>query len=133
MEQYLLTITFRYKDIPRNHLYSEHHEKCITIGVYNDFDEACKNGNIVLEKLENKFPLHVFPSGEKAKKERFSKNGGPFGYKNDLVSNLAYLKTPFQFSAKIVTLKYDNIDNVVDDIVLAKKRYDEYEKKNKEY
>ena len=50
--------------------------KMITIGVYDTFDDACKNGNNLLEVLESKFELHQYPDGTKASKERFSKNLG---------------------------------------------------------
>ena len=126
MEKYLLAIEFRYSDAPKyeNDLTSKN--KTVTIGVYENFDDACLNGNILLEKLESKFPIHTFPNGTSAKKDRFSKNGGCFGGKNTLVTNLAYLKTPFEFYANITTLKYDVIDDIINDVVDATKRYRKY-------
>ena len=126
MERYLLTIEFRYSDAPTELTEFTSHTKKVTIGVYDEFDEAAKNGNLLLENLESKFDLHKFPDGTKAKKDRFSKYGGCFGTKNNLISNLAYLKTPFQFYAKITTLKYDNIDEVINEVVSACKRYKNY-------
>jgi hypothetical protein len=102
----------------------------ITIGVYDTFEEACKNGNKLLETLERKFELHQFPDGRKASKERFSKNGGCFGGKKTLVTNLAYLKTPFEFYAKIETLEYSPIDEVIENVVSASKRYINYKNNN---
>ena len=126
MKRYLVRIEFRYsvtseiedEYIPKN--------KKVTIGVYDTFDEACKNGNNLLEVLESKFELHQFPDGRKAPKERFSKNGGILGGKKNLVSNLAYLKTPFEFYAKIETLEYSPIDEAIEDVVSASKRYINY-------
>lgn len=132
MEKYLVTIEFRYSDSPRHLDDYTSREKKITIGVYDDFDEACKNGNALMENLESKFDLHVFPSGIKAKKERFSKNGGCFGSKHDLISNLAYLSTPFTFYTKITTLKYDPINEVVDEVVNSVKRYRKFKKSEEE-
>lgn len=126
MEKYLLTIEFRYSDAPKYEGDSTAKSKTITIGVYHDFDDACKDGNKLMENLESKFQLHKFPDGRMAAKERFSKNGGCFGGKKSLITQLAYLRTPFEFYAKIDTLKYDNIDNVINDVVTATKRHREY-------
>lgn len=128
MEKHLVTIEFRYKDAPKTDDDLTSKDKIITIGVYDDFDEACKHGNELIEKLERKFNLHTFPNGSQAKKERFSSNGGCFGGKKTLITDLAYLKTPFSFYAKITKLNYDVIDIVIDDVVNASKRYIEYKK-----
>lgn len=125
MEKFLLTIEFRYSDAPDSYG-STHKDKMVTIGVYDDFDEACVAGNGLMENLESKYPLYTFPDGSTAKKERFSKNGGCFGMKNDLISNLAYLKTPFSFFAKITTLHYDNVGEVIEDVTRSVKRYQDY-------
>lgn len=98
----------------------------VTIGVYDTFEDACKHGNDLLEFLESKFELHQFPNGSTASKERFSKNGGCFGSKKTLVTDLAYLQTPFEFYAKIETLKYNPIDEVIEDVISASKRYRNY-------
>jgi len=119
MEKYLLKLELRYSDAPKEVDGHTTRNKIITIGVYDNFDDACINGNALLIKLEGRFDKHTFPNGSKASSERFSKNGGCFGGKNDLVTNLAYLKTPFEFYAKIETLKYDNIDESIDEVVNA--------------
>lgn len=126
MEKYLVRIEFRYSDAPKieNNITSKN--KMVTIGVYDTFEDACRNGNNLLETLESKFNLHRFPDGSKAPKERFSKNGGCFGSKKTLITNLAYLKTPFDFYAKIEALKYDNINEVIEDVVSSSKRYKTY-------
>lgn len=125
MEKYLITLEFRYLDSLNDDDYSNK-SKTITIGVYDDFEEACREGNKTLEQLESKFELHTFPDGRKANKDRFSKNGGCFGSKNTLVTNLAYLKTPFEFYAKITTLKYDSVEETVLEVLGAGKRYKKY-------
>lgn len=125
-EQYLVTIEFRYSDKPKNEMHLTSKNKTITIGVYNSFEEACEGGNKVLENLESKFSLHTFPDGRQATKERFSLNGGAFRSKKDLITDLAYLKTPFSFFAKITTLKYVDIEEVVQEVNEAVKRYRKY-------
>lgn len=123
MKKYIVTIEFRYSDAPRHEDDFTSRNKEITIGIYDDFDSACIGGNDLIKSLESKFKLHVFPKGRgTAKKERFSKNGGAFGSKRDLITNLAYLQTPFAFFAKIKTLNYDPIDEVLDDVVSSCKR-----------
>lgn len=129
MEKYLVTIEFRYSDAPRHEDDYTSRSNKVTIGVYDDFDKACENGNKLLEELESRFKLHEFPNGKGfAKRERFSKNGGCLGGKKDLITNLAYLRTPFQFFIKITTLKYDDIGDVIDRVVESSERYKKYEK-----
>jgi hypothetical protein len=130
MEKYLVRIEFRYSDAPKSEDGYTSKSKKITIGVYDTFDDACKNGNNLLKVLETKFELHQYPDGSKASKERFSKNGGCFGSKKTLISNLAYLKTPFDFYAEIETLDYIPIDEVIEEVVSASKRYINYKNNN---
>ena len=116
MEKYLVTIEFRYKSVTR---FNEptFTFKTVTIGVYDDFKYACEQGNTLIRELERRFDLHVFPDGTTAPKERFSKNGGCFGSKKTLITNSAYLKTPFQFYAKIDTLTYLDVNIAIDDVL----------------
>ena len=71
--------------------------------------------------MESKFGLHKFPDGRVAFKERLNK-------KINLITNLAYLKTPFQFYLKITKLKYDEINRTIDEILESIKRYETYKK-----
>ena len=130
MEKYLVRIEFRYSDAPKTEDGYTSKNKKITIGVYDTFEEACKNGNNLLEILESKFELHQYPDGTKASKKRFSKNGGILGGKKNLVSSLAYLKTPFEFYAKIETLEYNPINETIETIINASKRYINYKNNN---
>lgn len=126
MEKYLVTIEFRYYNDPKYEHDSGFTTKTVTIGVYDTFDEACLHGNKLLENLESKFPLHRYPHGQNASKERFSKNGGPFRTKKDLVTDMAYLTTPFNFFAKIETLKHLDIDQTIIEVVESVKSYRAY-------
>ena len=116
MKKYLVTIEFRYCDVLSDETEIAHKTKTITIGIYDEFSSACENGNDVLKTMEDKFSLHEFPDGRKADKERLSRI-------NNLVSNLAYLKTPFQFYLKITDLKYVEINEAINDILESIERY----------
>lgn len=113
----LLTIEFRYNYINK---YDElvYNTRTITIGVYDTFEKAANAGNKMLEGLESRFKLN--PNWNT--KERFSKNGGSFRSKKDLITNLGYLQTPFAFYAKIEALKYDDVNDVVDEVTAAIKQ-----------
>ena len=84
------------------------------------------SANKVLEFLESKFALHTYPDGRKANKDRFGKNNGCFGSANRLITQLAYLRTPFDFYAKITQLKYNDVDETITEVLEAEKRYKEY-------
>ncbi len=127
MKKHLVTVEFRYNDQP-NRFGSTYKNKVVTVGVCDSFDEAAAQGNAFLETMEARFPLHVFPGGQKAAKERFSENGGCFGRKKDLVSNSAYLKTPFEFYAKITTLDHIPANEAIDDVLASVKRYSAHKK-----
>lgn len=119
MKKYLLTIEFRYGDVPRDgEELIQYIRKTITIGVFNTRDEANLMGNSALEVFEGRFKLN--PNYNK--KERFSNNGGCFGNSKDLVTNLAYLQVPFDFYAKITELKYCDINTAISDAIDAGNR-----------
>ena len=128
MTKELVTIKFRYMDKPINDDFSGHETKTITIGVFDTLDEAIVQGNKALEVFEDYFKLN--PNYNK--KDRFSKNGGCFGYPQRLITPLGYLQTPFDFYAKITQLQYGDVDKTILEVVEAGKRYKEYELKNEE-
>ena len=103
MEKYLVTVEFRHK----------FDSTTITLSICDSFDEACHSGNHFLEGLESRFDLHVFSNGQQAEKERFSVDGGCFGEPKTLISNLAYIQTPFTFYAKITTLRFADINETI--------------------
>ena len=127
MKKYLVDIEFRYMDAPRYEHDSGDNSKTLVVGIYDTFKEACENGNKLLEKLESIFPIHTYPDGRQAKKDRFSLNGGSFGSKKTLVTNRAYLKTPFEFYAHIKTLSFDDLDIVINNICDARIRFNNLE------
>lgn len=123
MTKELLQIEFRYLDAPKGEYDSEHKSKTVTIGIFDTFVEACEAGNNLMKELESRFALHTFPDGRQARKERFSKTGGPFGTPLRLITNMAYLKTPFQFYATITQLKFDDVDATVNNMANALNNY----------
>lgn len=124
MKKYLLTLELRYTNVKNDE--TDYTTNITTIGVYDEAQEAYNAGNNICELLESKYKTHVFPGGNEAKKERFSKNGSCFGSANHLITDLAYLKTPFNFFLKITILKHNNIDEVLKEAEEARKRLIKY-------
>ena len=124
MNKELLTIEFRYHDVPKGDYDSDYKSKRITIGVYDTLDEAIVEGNKALEVFENHFELNKAWN----RKERFSKNGGCFGEPKRLITALGYLQTQFDFYAKITKLTYADVDETISEVLDATKRYKKYRK-----
>ena len=115
-EKYLVTIEFRYLDAPKHDHDFSHNTKTITIGVFDNFEDACNSGNKVLENdFESRFELNKNWN----RKERFSKN-------KTLITDLAYLKTPFVFFAEITKLNHSPIEKMIDNVIEARNRYKDY-------
>ena len=115
MNKFLVTIEFRYvgNSSIRHWIKDSHISDKYTIGVYETFEEACTNGNKALESLESKFKL----CHKNSHNERFSKYGGAFNRPNTLVTNSGYLKTPFEFYAKIETLHEFEFENTIEKVL----------------
>ena len=128
MTKELLTIEFRYHDVPKGEYDSEYKSKTITIGVFDTLEEAIVAGNKAMEVFEDYFKLNPHYN----RKERFSKNGGCFGYPKRLITRLGYLYSPFEFYAKIEQLTYVDVDQTIIEVLEAGKRYIEYKKLNEE-
>lgn len=124
--KYLLTSEFRFTSVNKDKTNTNYNNKTITIGVFDTFEDACKEGNKNLEIMESRFSLHKFPQGHSAPKERFSENGGCFNSRKNLITNLAYLKTPFEFYFKITDLNYQDIDSFIDDTLSSVNEYREW-------
>ena len=127
MRKYLVTIRFTYNDAPKDEFLSGYTQKTITIGVYDTQNEAITNGNKTLEKFEKYFPLNHNWNV----KERFSNNGGPFGEPKHLVTNTAWIITPFSLVAEITVLDFQDVEETIYKVLDAQKRYKEY-KENKD-
>lgn len=128
MEKHLVTIEFRYSDAPNSGQDFTSRNKTITLGVFDTFDEAAIEGNKAMEIFEKHFKLNPYWN----RKDRFSKNGGCFGYPNRLITPLGYLQTSFDFYANITTLKYEDVEKTILDVVEATKRYQKYKSNSEE-
>jgi len=128
--KYLLTLEFRFTSVNKDKTDTNCNNKTITLGVFDSFEDACIEGNKNLEIMESRFSLHVFPKGHFANKERFSKNGGCFNSRKNLITNLAYLKTPFDFYFKITNLNYQNIESFINDTLISVNEYKDWKKKD---
>lgn len=122
MKKYLVTLEFRYSYIeePEHDIF--HRSRTITLGVFDTMGDACENGNKALEILESKFELNPAYN----RRERLSKNGGCFGGAKNLVTNLGYLNTPFQFFLKVTTLSFESVETAVAEVMEAGVRYREF-------
>lgn len=118
--KYLVQIEFRYSDWDKEEERSKQLSKTVTIGIYDTYEEACKKGNSMLEtELESKFSLN--PNWKK--KKRFGET-----YTGYLISDLAYLETPFSFCAQIVPLEISSVSNMLDKVMESERRYKEGKK-----
>lgn len=109
MKKYLVEIEFRYNIKPKDENDSGYRSKKIAIAICEDFDKAALKGNKALEIFENHFPLNKHWN----RKERFSKNGGCFGHKKNLITDSAYLETPFSFFASIKDLEFNDLEETL--------------------
>lgn len=119
--KYLVDLELRYTDKPKDHNdYPDHVSKTITVGIYDTYEEAVQAGNVMLEaELESKFPLNKNWN----KKSRFGET-----YTKCLISDLAYLTTPFSFFAHIKKLRISSVGEAIEEAVNAQGRYEEWKK-----
>lgn len=107
MNKYLVTIEFRYRGVRNN----EPDSKCITktIGIFGTKEEAYNEANKIFPELEKRWKLNPnYNIKERFKKRSFN-----------IISNLAYIKTPFNFFVKVTELHMVEDINEELDIVLA--------------
>jgi len=116
MNKELLTIEFRYYDIPINEDFSGYTTKTITIGIYDTLDEAIKEGNKALEILSKKFEVRS--------NDKFQKNF-LFGSPKRLVTNVSY-KDKIKFFAQITKMNFDDLNETIDETFKALERFNKY-------
>lgn len=114
MEKHVLTIEFRYNDKPRGEWDSVHQTKKITIGIYENLEEAIHEGNDRL-KLLSKF-YQVRPD------DKF-KVKGLFGNPTTLVTNTCYPTKGIQYFAKIEKLVFGDLESMIKETFSAFGRY----------
>ena len=110
MTKELLTIEFRYHEVPKSEYSGGYVSKTITIGVYDTLEEAVKEGNKVLNELSSKFKF----------RDSFGINNGVFGTANRLVCDFRGYPQVF---CKIEQLKYDDISKVMDEVFESEEKY----------
>jgi hypothetical protein len=122
---YLVDLELRYTDKPRNgNDYADHVSKTITVGIFDTYEEAVQAGNAMLEaELESRFPLNK----NYMKKNRFGEN-----YTKYLISDLAYLTTPFSFFSHIKKLELGSVGAAIEEAVKAVNRYREWKKSERD-
>ena len=111
MTKELLTVEFRYSARPKSVSHSEHTSRKVTIDYFNTIDEAIKKGNEVIELLSRDYDF----LGEKFKLNYL------FGTPRTLVCSRNH-----EVFVSIDTLHFDDLEEVMNQIVAAKKDYQVY-------
>jgi hypothetical protein len=124
MEKYLVTIEFRYSSPPTHEYSGFFRIKKVTIGVFDEIKDACKEGNKQLEILETHFQLNP----HRKIRERLNPNsiGGL------LITDLGYLMTPFEFFLKVETLHFVSIEDTINNVMDCVKKYKEFKREEME-
>ena len=110
MEKKLLTIEFRYNIETENADY-EYKNKTITIGIFDTIEETISKGNESLKILSKYF---------KMKSDDVFKLNHIFGHPTTLVSNTCYPTKGISYFASITTLKFDDLDETINNILREK-------------
>lgn len=108
----LLTVEFRYHDIPKTEFDDGYRERTITIGIYDTLEEAIENGNKTLSELSKHFKFT----------DSFGLHNGCFANPNRLVTDF-YSNKGVQVFVKIEQLKFEDITDVAHDVLNSQKRY----------
>lgn len=111
MAKELLTIEFRYHEVPKSEYSCEYVSKTITIGVYDTLEEAVKEGNKVLNELSSKFKFS----------ETFGLHNSLWGTATRLVCD--YSHCDVEVFCEIEQLKYDDIRKVMDEVFESEEKY----------
>ena len=118
MTKELLTIEFRYHEVPKSEYSCEYVSKTITIGVYDTLEEAIKEGNKVLNQLSSKFNFG---------RETFGTHNGVFGSATRLVCDFHAKPEVF---CEITQLKYDDISKVMNEVFDSEDNYRKWREDN---
>ena len=117
MTKELLTIRFDYRDKPISNQFTEWSNKTITIGIYDTLEEAIIDGNKAIEQLSKKFEV---------RKDNYFSLKGSFGRTTRFVTNNLYPTKGISFSAKIQTLKFEDLSETIEETFRAFERYKKY-------
>lgn len=117
MTKELLIIEFRYNDKPTNVNFCGSTIKTITIGIFDTLEEAIAEGNKAIDVLAKTFQVR---SDDKFMMKFL------FGNPCRLVSNCCYPTKGIQYFAKIERLKFDDLQETIDETFKAFERYKDY-------
>lgn len=105
-----VSVEFRYQDKKPGYNEDSYERKVVTIGIYDTLDEAIKEGNKALDIIANRFDIN----------ERFKKVH-LFGSPKRLVCSRNY-----NVHAKIVQLRYEDLNSAAEEVIAAKLRFKKY-------
>lgn len=117
MQKELVSIEFRYYDSPKCDGLSGYTETSITIGVFDNIDEAIIAGNKAIDELSVNFEVRA--------DDKFM-NNYLFGNPKRLVTNFCYATNGIQYFAKITPLIFKSVKEMVGETFLAYSRYKKY-------
>jgi hypothetical protein len=123
MTKEVLTIEFRYHDKPEGEHGTVFRSKTITIGIFDTVEEAVHEGNKVLNILAEYFEVRA--------NDTF-KLKGLCNLPERLVTNTCYPTKGIQYFAKIDSLKFDDLNKVIDETFKASDRYTEFKNSEQE-
>jgi len=121
MTKEILTVEFRYMNIPDGNWDGGCRTKKITIGIYDTIDDAIVRGNEILDILSRYFEVRA---DDKFKLYHI------FGHPTRLVTNTCYLTDDIQYFAKIEQLNFEDLTITIDDINKSVKQYKLYKRNN---
>lgn len=123
MDKALLTIEFEYYDIPKWDRDSGDTKKTITIGIFDTFEDAAAAGNEAIKTLSELLGSE--------NRERFTKHG-VLGFPTWSVSNYFCRSRNVHYRAEITPLVFGDLTDMVKEAFEARKRYQEFKKKQEE-
>lgn len=132
-EKYLVDISFKYNCAPNAIPKISYNHKTITVGIFNNIEDAYKAGNKALKKLEKRFPINpIYKDKRYIKQNTFNKDGGSMGHPRHMVTEIGYLNTPFKFFAEVKQLTFDDVDETLDEILESINEYEKQEKQTEQ-
>ena len=123
MTKELLTIEFRYRDKRKSSEFSGREIKIVTIGIFNTLEEAIIEGNKTLSVLSKSFEVRA---DDKFKLKCL------FGNPQRLVTNTCYPTKGVEYYVKITQLKFDDLNETINETFKAFERYKEFENSEQE-
>lgn len=123
MEKFMLQVELRYGTVPKKEYHPEHVCEYTTIGVYDTFQEAIKEGNRVLNEIISKHSLSV--------RDGFGEHNGPFRSATTLVTNCCTHER-VQYFAQITPLKFLDLDERIKFAFESQRKHDEWKRNNNE-